>query len=229
MEQWKPKNLAISGDVLFDEDGIFFVSKHANRPDAELEDNVFDCSNNNSPTDAEYAPRCRNTQASDKSSTTTDRSVVHHREFASDGPLEPSQVVRVSTWTLRSPTERGNPFTLFTSDAADEILTFSLATKGKNKECWLSAVNNEMSSLAKDNTLVLVPRKDAANILTYKWAFRPKEVIVQNGQLQFMFKAQLVTRGIQQIQWIGYEKTFATVIQSSTLRLVLAIPTSENL
>lgn len=45
-------------------------------------------------------------------------------------------------------------------------LTSDVATKERHKELWLGAVNAEMDSLLKNQTPILVPRTNAANVLS---------------------------------------------------------------
>lgn len=98
---------------------------------------------------------------------------------------------------------------LFLAEVPNERLSFSLATRGENKENWLKAVNNEMHFLMKNKTWVLVPRENASNELNDKWGFYRKEFFDQNRHLHTNFNARPVTRGFQQIHGTDYEETFA--------------------
>lgn len=99
----------------------------------------------------------------------------------------------------------------------------------EHKACWLSAINSEMSSLAKYKTRVWVLGENAANILTNKFVFHWMAGTDQNGQIQVKLEAPLVTRELQQIQGIDYEETLAPVINFSTLRFMLAIAALKDL
>ena len=100
--------------------------------------------------------------------------------------------------------------------------TFLEATNGTESHSWMTAMENEMRSLYKNDTWTLVPRNHASNILTPKWVYRKKEVTNHDGSPAVKFKARLCARGFQQVQGIDYNETFAPVVTFTSIRILLA-------
>lgn len=139
-----------------------------------------------------------------------------------------SETVRGSTCTRCAPRRWWEVSLLFMAKVPNENQSFSLSTKKDGKDTWLKNVNNEMHSVEENMTRVLAPREIAINALTSKSFFRRKVLFGENGRLQTKFKAHLVSCGFNQFQSVGLEKTFASVIKFSTLRLMLPIVAAEH-
>lgn len=101
-------------------------------------------------------------------------------------------------------------------------LTYIEATTGPDKENWKKAIEEEKKSLEENNTWKTVDRTEAKSkkILSNKWVFKIKD----DGR----YKARLVVRGCEQRHGIDYEETFSPVVNSSSLRTLLAIATKRR-
>lgn len=71
-----------------------------------FEASLYDLSNDLSLTDTDIAPICWTMQVLDESSTTNKRLIMHDSHPVSTSPFRPSQGVKRSTRTRRSPTGR---------------------------------------------------------------------------------------------------------------------------
>ena len=66
------------------------------------------------------------------------------------------------------------------------------AMRGNDSEKWLAAINEEIDSLEKNQTWVLVPRTEDKHVITSRWAFKKK--YNANGEIE-KYRARLVARG----------------------------------
>lgn len=94
------------------------------------------------------------------------------------------------------------------------------------KECikdplWKKAILEETESIIKNNTWEVVNPKEAykKEIITARWLQKIKD----NG----IYKARLVARGCQQKD-IDYKETYSPVVDTSNLRVLLAIAASKK-
>ena len=81
---------------------------------------------------------------------------------------------------------------------ADEMIgeepeNFKQAMDSKDKWKWLSAMEDEMTSLKKNNTWVLVQRPAGKRLVGCKWIFKLKEGV--SGDESVRYKARLVAKG----------------------------------
>ncbi|GAU23292.1 hypothetical protein TSUD_237460 [Trifolium subterraneum] len=90
---------------------------------------------------------------------------------------------------------------------------------------WKNAMNEEITSIEKNNTWRLVDLPAQKKIITVKWIFKikrnPDGGIVKH-------KVRLVARGFLQQQGIDYNEVYAPVARMETIRLVIAIASSMN-
>lgn len=96
-------------------------------------------------------------------------------------------------------------------------LTYEEAITGPEKENWKKAIEEEKKSLEENKTWKIVDRSEAKNnkIISNKWVFKLKD----DGR----YKARLVIRGCEQRYGMDYEETFSPVVNSSSLRTLLAV------
>ena len=99
------------------------------------------------------------------------------------------------------------------------------ALSGPQKEDWMLALHDEISSLQKHNVFDVVDRQPGIKSLPCKWVFKIK--YDQHGNVQ-RFKARLVAKGFKQVTGIDFNETFAPVARQSTLRLLLTIAAVKN-
>ncbi|KAJ0496011.1 putative RNA-directed DNA polymerase [Helianthus annuus] len=90
---------------------------------------------------------------------------------------------------------------------------------------WERAMKDEMSSLDKNKTWVLVKLPPDKRALQNKWVFRVKEE--HDGSKRY--KARLVVKGFQQKKGVDYDEIFSPVVKMTTIRLVLSIVVAEKL
>jgi histone deacetylase 1/2 len=89
---------------------------------------------------------------------------------------------------------------------------------------WHTAMLDEFNALLLNETWSLVPCPAGANVVTGKWIFRHK--MNADGSLS-RYKARWVVRGFTQQAGVDYGETFSPVVKPATIRVVLAIATSQ--
>ncbi|KAL8157159.1 hypothetical protein AgCh_002026 [Apium graveolens] len=90
---------------------------------------------------------------------------------------------------------------------------------------WKSAMDEEMSSLEKNETWSLTELPAGKKASHNKWVFRIKEE--HDGSKRY--KARLVVKGYQQKKGIDYTDIFSPVVKMTTVRIVLSIVAAEEL
>ena len=90
---------------------------------------------------------------------------------------------------------------------------------------WKQAIEAEFAALQQNQTWSLVPRPPGVNIVGCKWIFKLKQH--PDGTID-KYKARLVARGFTQQRGVDYQDTFSPVVESSTIRLILALVVSRR-
>jgi hypothetical protein len=85
----------------------------------------------------------------------------------------------------------------------------------------LKAIHEEMDSLKKNQTWILVKQPEGKSIIICKWIFKRKEGIP--GVEAPRFKARLVARGFTQKEGIDYNEIFSPVVKHCLIRILLSI------
>src|SRR3954447_1974360 len=100
---------------------------------------------------------------------------------------------------------------------AVEPSSYSEALEGSERDHWQKAINEEYTSLQKNNTWVLTQLSPGHKAITCKWVFQLKI----NADSTKQYKAQLVIQGYEQCEGIDYEETFILVTMLKTIRVLL--------
>ena len=100
------------------------------------------------------------------------------------------------------------------------------AINSNDREHWISAMNSEMDSLARNQTWELTDLPDGAKAIPSKWVFRLKTH--PDGSID-KFKARLVAKGFNQREGVDYSQTFSPVARLGTIRSLLSIAASEKM
>ncbi|KAL0298982.1 UNVERIFIED_CONTAM: Retrovirus-related Pol polyprotein from transposon TNT 1-94 [Sesamum radiatum] len=102
----------------------------------------------------------------------------------------------------------------------DEPTTYGEAMTSPNANEWITAMKEEMSSMARNNVWELVDLPTGRKTIGNKWVLKVKRKA--DGSID-KFKARLVAKGYTQKEGIDYEETFSPVVRFASVRLILAI------
>ncbi|KAJ0434593.1 putative RNA-directed DNA polymerase [Helianthus annuus] len=90
---------------------------------------------------------------------------------------------------------------------------------------WVSAMQDEIDAMHKNETWVLVPKPENVKPITCKWVYKIKRKT--DGTVD-RYKARLVAHGFSQQFGVDYEETFSSVAKLTTIRVVLAVAASKG-
>ena len=102
-----------------------------------------------------------------------------------------------------------------------EPSTFKEAINCVDSEKWLIAMHEEIESLHKNGTWVLVKLPKGQKAVRCKWVFKRKESIP--GIDDARYKARLVAKGYSQIPGVDYTDVFSPIVKHSSIRALLGI------
>jgi len=110
--------------------------------------------------------------------------------------------------------------------AAPAEVSVPEAMNSKEKDEWDHAIQSEVKSLLKNDTLKIVTRKKGQNIIGSRLVLTNK--YGPNGSIQRR-KARIVAKGYSQKYGVDYYQTFAPVARLETIRLLMAIAVQYGL
>ena len=102
-------------------------------------------------------------------------------------------------------------------------MSFEEACNSKNKADWFKAMKEEMDSLRKNKTWILVKRPVDKKVIGCRWIYKRKPGIP--GVEAARFKARVVAKGYSQVEGIDYHEVFSPVVKHTSITLILAIVT----
>ena len=136
--------------------------------------------------------------------------------------------VRTSTRTRRPPERFGESLVIGSCHISEigEPATLKEALSGPQKEKWLEAVKDELTSLEEHATWEVCELPAGRNPIGCKWVFKLKENF--DGSIA-RFKARLVAKGYSQKEGVDYDETYSPVVSHESLRLLLAYGNQEEM
>lgn len=102
-----------------------------------------------------------------------------------------------------------------------EPTTYEEAIRCKESEKWLKAMREEIESLLKNGTWILVKNPGTQKLVSCKWIFK-KKVEAEDVET-IRFKARLVARGFTQVEGVDFTEVFSPVVKHSSIRILLAL------
>lgn len=114
----------------------------------------------------------------------------------------------------------------FLAEHCHEPTTYNEAVNCEQNSEWITAMDDEMQSLKKNNTWRLANLPENQSVIDNRWIYKIK--CKPNGDIE-RFKARLVVRGFTQEYGINYFETFSPVVKFTSIRTILAIAASDNL
>ncbi|XP_076935490.1 uncharacterized protein LOC143602168 [Bidens hawaiensis] len=90
---------------------------------------------------------------------------------------------------------------------------------------WISAMNDEMSALYRNNTWNLVDLPKDRKAIGCKWVYKIK--YKANGEID-RYKARLVAKGYNQREGVDFDETFSPVVKMVTVRCVITLAVEND-
>ncbi|CAA7041690.1 unnamed protein product [Microthlaspi erraticum] len=92
---------------------------------------------------------------------------------------------------------------------------------------WNDGMIDEMKSLWKNNTWIIVDRPIDKKVISCRWLYRKKPGIPMVEPERF--KARVVARGFTQREGIDYDEVFAPVVKHISIKILMFLVVQENL
>lgn len=125
------------------------------------------------------------------------------------------------------PARLRNDYILYEAVKCDSVepRNFCEAMESEEREEWMEAMNEELSSIQTNDTWELCDLPAGRKPVGSKWVFKNKRD--ENGKLTRR-KARLVAQGFSQKYGVDYDEVFAPVVRSATIRLMLSVAGSRR-
>jgi hypothetical protein len=108
----------------------------------------------------------------------------------------------------------------------DGPTSFSEALHSPDRDEWMTAMQEEMSSMDKNNVWELDDLPFGRKTIGNKWVLKVKRKA--DGSID-RYKARLVAKGYTQREGIDYEDTFSPMVRFASIRLILSIVAKQDL
>lgn len=109
----------------------------------------------------------------------------------------------------------------------EEPTYYAEAKASEDWEKWDLASDDEMDSLIKNGTWVLVKRPKDRKVISCKWLYKLKPGMTEEDPKRH--KARLVARGFTQKEGIDYHEVFAPVVKHVSIRTLLSLVVNLDL
>nr|GEV72910.1 retrovirus-related Pol polyprotein from transposon TNT 1-94 [Tanacetum cinerariifolium] len=107
-----------------------------------------------------------------------------------------------------------------------EPITFQDVINSSDKDEWVRAIEEEMSSLMKNHTWELVDQPPGQKLISFKWLYKIKEGIESIQKPRY--KARLVARRFTQQAGIDYNEVFSPVVRHTSIRVIISLTACED-
>ena len=97
--------------------------------------------------------------------------------------------------------------------------TMAEALASDDAQHWQQAMDDEIASLAANDTWTLEEAPPGVRAIPVKWVFKTKRNVDGNVE---RYKARLVAKGFRQLEGVDFTEVFAPVSKHATLRALLA-------
>jgi hypothetical protein len=152
---------------------------------------------------------------------------------APDAQIEAPAPIRRSGRTTKAPVRFDDEYAativmasvLMKASQDLEPLTYEQAMASAERDQWQKAMKEEINSLSAHNVWTMMDKPDGFKVLKSKWVFKKKRD--STGKI-VRYKARFVAKGFAQQEGVDYQETFATVVASTTTRLLLALACYHN-
>ncbi|KAH9724032.1 hypothetical protein KPL70_007344 [Citrus sinensis] len=109
----------------------------------------------------------------------------------------------------------------------DEPKSYAEAIQSSNKSEWQEAMNDEIASLKKNHTWILIEKPGNRRTVGCKWVFRVKEGLTASEPKRY--KARLVANGYTQREGVDFKEVFSPVVRHASIRVLLAMTAVHDL
>ena len=112
-------------------------------------------------------------------------------------------------------------------DGMTEPSSWREAMEDPDSDLWKEAASDEMSSLKRNGTWVLVDKPEDQKTIGCKWVFKRKPGIVEVEPPRY--KGRLVAKGYSQREGVDFQEIFAPVVKHVSIRYILSAVVHFNM
>ena len=108
-----------------------------------------------------------------------------------------------------------------------EPMSFKKTMSSNNKMKWYAAMYDEITSLSKNNTWILVNKPPNKKLIRSKWIFKLKAGASNKESPRQ--RARLVAKGFTQREGVDFNEVFSPVVKYNSTMLLLALSAYDDL